>query len=281
MAELQEVRLETSTHRIGSVSNPNTVGEGALLAIKGSPIGWGTEFAGSTRIPATFNNLYSLKASCGRLPMHGVATGETSLPSHCSTIAIISWDFPLLKHMAMLSLGISAFGEDPLALDMPWRPSKIRELTLRRPVFAVLECDGNVQPQPPIRRALRSTIHSLRSAGYQVLQWDPPPHAAAVQSYFKIIGADGALATREQIKVSGEPPVPMLKDWYFNDPTPPLPLPDYLGLLRSQELYQADYQRYWKSTSTSISSRIPVDGVILPVCAHAACAENTLTYFGW
>jgi amidase len=249
--------------------------------MKGSPIGWGTEFAGSTRIPAVLNGLYSLKVSCGRLPMHGVAVNESSLPSRNVTIAMMSWDFAMLQHMAKLSLGVSNLDEDPVGIDMPWRQAKIRELSgTRRPVFAVLDSDGHVQPQPPIRRALRSTIHSLRSAGYQVVEWNPPPHAPAVQTYFKIIGADGARSTREQMRLSGEPPVPMLRDWYLREPAAPLPLPEYLDLLKSQERYQAEYQRYWKSTAQSTVTRLPVDGVILPVCANAACLENTLTYFG-
>ncbi len=248
--------------------------------MRGSPVGWGTEFAGSTRIPAVFNGLYSLKVSCGRLPMRGVANVRTSLPSHNSTIAMISSDFAFLQHIAKLSLGISNREEDPAWLDMPWRQSKIRELSMRRPVYAALEFDGHVQPQPPVRRALRSIIQHLRGAGYQVIDWNPPAHALAVETYFKIIGADGAQSTRDQIKASGEPPVPRLKDWYYNQAPQPLPLPDYLALLGSQEAYRAEYQTYWKSTANLTVSKLPVDGVILPVCANAACFENTLSYFG-
>ncbi|KAG9770943.1 amidase, partial [Aureobasidium melanogenum] len=287
----QSMMLAETTNNIhGSTHNPyNSIlssggaagGEGALLAMKGSPIGLGTEFAGSTRIPAVLNGLYSLKVSSGRLPIYGVAAARTSLPARNSTIAIISWDFALLQLSAKLSLGISNFQEDPGFLDMPWMQSKIRELSTRRPVFAVLESDGSVQPQPPIRRALRNTIQVLRSAGYQVIDWKPPEHAPAVETYFKIIGADGAQATREHIKASGEPPVPRLKNWYESPPPQPLPLPEYLALLESQENYQAEYQAYWRSTSNLVLSKLPVDGVILPVCADAACFENTLTYFGY
>jgi hypothetical protein len=57
-------------------------------------------------------------------------------------------------------------------------------------------------------------------------------------------------------------------------------LPDYLALLESQEEFQTEYQTYWKSTSNLTVSKLPVDGVIMPVCANAACLENTLSYFG-
>ncbi|KAK5482945.1 hypothetical protein LTR43_010003 [Exophiala xenobiotica] len=287
----QSMMLAETTNNIhGSTRNPHNRllssggaagGEGALLAMRGSPLGWGTEFAGSTRIPAVFNSLYSLKVSCGRLPMRGVANVRTSLPSRNSTIAMISWDFALLQHIAKLSLGISNREEDPAWIDMPWRQSKIRDLSMRRPVYAVLEFDGHVQPQPPVRRALRSVIQCLRGAGYQVIDWNPPAHAVAVETYFKIIGADGAQSTREQIKASGEPPVPRLKDWYYGQAPQPLPLPDYLALLESQEEFQTEYQTYWKSTSSLTVSKLPVDGVIMPVCANAACLENTLSYFGY
>src|ERR1700759_5297845 len=116
--------------------------------MKGSPFGWATEFAGSARIPAAFNNLFSLKVSSGRLPTLGVASSDSSLPSRNLTIAMMSRDFRFLQHMARLCLGAGAFEEDPLWIDMPWREKKVRELETRLPTFAVLECDGSVQPQP-------------------------------------------------------------------------------------------------------------------------------------
>ena len=40
----------------------------ALIALKGSPVGFGTDIGGSIRIPAAFNGLYGLRPSAGRLP---------------------------------------------------------------------------------------------------------------------------------------------------------------------------------------------------------------------
>lgn len=36
-------------------------GEGALIALRGSPVGFGTDIGGSIRIPAAFNGLYGLR----------------------------------------------------------------------------------------------------------------------------------------------------------------------------------------------------------------------------
>ena len=95
---------ETSNNIIGSTINPYnrnlfaggaSGGEGAILAMKGSPLGWGSDIgmlvyprppcsrevwylirtlAGSIRIPYAFNNLYGLRPSFGRLPASGMAT---------------------------------------------------------------------------------------------------------------------------------------------------------------------------------------------------------------
>ena len=46
-------------------------GEGALISLKGSPVGFGTDIGGSIRIPAAFNGLYGLRPSSGRLPYEG------------------------------------------------------------------------------------------------------------------------------------------------------------------------------------------------------------------
>jgi Asp-tRNA(Asn)/Glu-tRNA(Gln) amidotransferase A subunit family amidase len=46
-------------------------GEGALLAMGGSAIGWGTDIGGSIRIPAHFCGLYGLKPGSGRIALSG------------------------------------------------------------------------------------------------------------------------------------------------------------------------------------------------------------------
>lgn len=64
--------METVSHVWGETKNPyhtgtssggSSGGEGALLAMRGSPLGVGTDIGGSIRIPSAFNNLYGLKPS--------------------------------------------------------------------------------------------------------------------------------------------------------------------------------------------------------------------------
>ncbi|CAF5108596.1 unnamed protein product, partial [Rotaria sp. Silwood1] len=90
---------ETVNNIIGRTSNPynrllscggSSGGEGALLALHGSPLGVGTDIGGSIRIPASFSNLWSLKPSHGRLPYGNVRTtldGKESSASVCGPMA--------------------------------------------------------------------------------------------------------------------------------------------------------------------------------------------------
>jgi len=45
----------------GTSSGGSSGGEGVLLAMRGSPLGVGTDIGGSIRIPSAFNGLYGLK----------------------------------------------------------------------------------------------------------------------------------------------------------------------------------------------------------------------------
>ena len=66
------VRCETENPLWGLTTHPlkpeftpggSTGGEGALLALQGSLVGWGTDIGGSVRIPAHMCGLYGFKPS--------------------------------------------------------------------------------------------------------------------------------------------------------------------------------------------------------------------------
>ena len=249
--------------------------------MKGSPFGWATEIAGSARVPATFNKLFALRVSTGRLPIQGVASSNPTLPLCNASVAMISWDLPILQHISRICLGSQAYQEDSHWLDMPWREMKFRSFQYRPPTFAILLHDGNIYPQPPVRRALDITCRVLRQQGYQVVAWNPPPHAPAVENLFKIVGADGAADIRANILSSGEPPVQQLKTWFLESTrTQSLPTSDFWSLCKSRNDYVAAYHAYWRSSKNLTSNGHEVDGVIMPVVADAACLENGLDYFG-
>ncbi|KAI7240916.1 amidase family protein, partial [Hortaea werneckii] len=58
-------------HKLSLTAGGSSGGEGALLAMRGSPIGVGTDIAGSIRIPAYVNGVYGLKPTSRRIPYAG------------------------------------------------------------------------------------------------------------------------------------------------------------------------------------------------------------------
>lgn len=256
-------------------------GEGALQAMNGSPFGWATEIAGSARIPAVCNGLFALRACAGRLPTLGIASSSTTLPICGMTPAMISSSLPMLQHISRLVLGCKAFQEDSQWLELPWRDSKCKELERRRPRFAILHHDNHVRPQPPVQRALNFVREALSAHAYEVVEWDPPPHSPAVETLFRLIGADGGSEIRAQIKKSGEPPVKGLQSWY-REPgeAAKVPVEQFWSWSQQRTDYNTAYHAYWMKSELGTSPPQQVDGVIMPVTANAASYEHGLSYFG-
>jgi amidase len=62
METISNVWGETNgAYHSGTSSGGSSGGEGVLLAMRGSPLGVGTDIGGSIRIPSAFNGLYGLK----------------------------------------------------------------------------------------------------------------------------------------------------------------------------------------------------------------------------
>ena len=83
----------------------------------------------------------------------------------------MSTDLALLKYLMKCIIGKQNSLEDASLIDLPWRVSSISESqpTLDgRPVFAVLRCDGNISPHPPVQRALNMVVRALQRQGYEV-----------------------------------------------------------------------------------------------------------------
>lgn len=185
---------ETTNNIIGSTFNPYnrtlqvggaSGGEGALLALRGSPFGWGADIAGSVRIPATFNNLWGLRSSSGRISATGLASSLPGLPIADSVVGPMCADLPSLKHMMQWYLNCKTWEEDHKVIDLPWRESvyngaltEICHYDQRdgRLVFAVLATDEEVYPHPPVQRAMRMVTEALLQRGYEVIKWQPPSH---------------------------------------------------------------------------------------------------------
>ena len=177
---------ETINNIIGYTWNPrnrllsaggSSGGEGALLALKGSCMGFGTDIGGSVRIPAGFNGVFALKPSSGRIPYEGVANSMDGQGSLLSVIGPMATSIRSLKLSMQSVLETQPWLHDPLCVQLPWDDS-IHGKSLEQDslTFGILRHDGVVDLHPPVQRAIRLVEEAIKRNGYRTLEWTPPSH---------------------------------------------------------------------------------------------------------
>lgn len=182
---------ETFNNFIGYTNNPqnrhlaaggSSGGEGALIALKGSPVGFGTDIAGSVRMPASANGIYGFKPSACRLPYQGMATsldGQNTVLSAVGPLATSARDMRLVMR-SLLSTKPWLF--DPLVVELPYRDeaeNEARKLATDQLVFGIMAHDGAVTPHPPVARAMEIVRSTIEKMGHKVVEWTPPTHSRA------------------------------------------------------------------------------------------------------
>lgn len=147
-------------HNVDLSSGGSSGGEGALLAMRGSPFGIGSDLGGSIRIPASFCGVYGLKASSGFLPMRGVQYGISSPDlSLDGIIGPMGHSLRDLDYFLGHVLSRKLYLKDSDVIPMPYtglgtgkRPSSLK--------IGILKTYGMVQPQPPVSKVRKAIFPS-------------------------------------------------------------------------------------------------------------------------
>ncbi|KAL5334902.1 amidase signature domain-containing protein [Aspergillus crustosus] len=217
--------LDSANHLFGRTLNPqnpqltvggSTGGEGALLALRGSMIGFGTDIGGSIRIPAMCNGLYGFKPSNGRIPYGGQTDGQ---PKAKGRISIQATAGPIARSVADIDAVMRHlipraqwFGED--CIPGAW-PSPISSFGKNnRPItIGVLPSDGLVEPLPPISKVLYEVANALRrTPGVAVIDLPVPKALSKCQALAgRLMGVDGGITMLDLLESTGEPLIPWLQ----------------------------------------------------------------------
>lgn len=185
---------ETVNNIIGYTTNPknrnltsggSSGGEGALIGLHGSPVGFGTDIGGSVRIPAAFNGLYGIRPSAGRLPYGGMANSMDGQNSILSVVGPMSHSVASLRLVMRACLSQQPWLHDPLCLELPWRSDQEQQiqdiLDAKKPLaFGVMLHDGSLAPHPPVRRAVKMVQQTIERLGHHTISWTPPSHKRGV-----------------------------------------------------------------------------------------------------
>lgn len=286
---------ESVNNIIGYVWNPkdrnlsaggSSGGEGALIGLRGSPLGFGTDIGGSIRIPAAFNGLYGMRPSAGRLPYEGMANSMDGQNTILSVVGPLATSARSLRLAVKTLLSQSPWLHDPLVLELPWRSEQeqwILDIAAGKAgklAFGVITHDGVVAVHPPVARAVDIVVQTVKKLGHEVIEWKPPPTDRILNIGFTTWEYDGGADVHKAFALSGEPQAAQISDIYGTK-NPPM---DAIKIAETNVLkreVQKDYMEYWNSTKELTSTGRPVDAVIAPCAPFAAARPEQYTYYGY
>ncbi len=198
--------FETDNLIYGRTSNPYDVtrtpggssgGESALIAACGSPLGLGSDAAGSVRVPAAFCGIASIKPTSGRLPRTG------HVPPSGGWIEALWQIGPMARYTEDLVLAMrllaheddADFTSPPVAL---LDPPDLKTLRI-----AYFTDNGFAPCNPEIKAAVEQCARFFAAEGMIVEETRPPGVADAYDLELALLGADGADGIDQYLKDAG------------------------------------------------------------------------------
>ncbi|KAJ3501673.1 hypothetical protein NLJ89_g9232 [Agrocybe chaxingu] len=301
---------ETFNNVFGRTLNPynrsltpggSSGGEGALLAMRGSPLGVGTDIGGSVRIPSAFCGLYTIRPSYARLPYYGIANSLQGQESISSVLGPMANSLSGVKTFLTSVIGAKPWRLDPMVVPKPWSEAEW-ELSEHGGVggqlcFAVMWDNGVVRPHSPLVRAMRMVKEALEKAGHKVIDWEPHRHLGIYKNVELIFAADGNHDYLSECAKSGEPLITTMvpseeeeaSEGYAYEP-PYMLCRDLAGHppvhRNAYELWQLHNEKrelrkshldHWEKTVERAGTGRPVDAIISPAVAYAAVPHGLNT----
>lgn len=190
-------------------SGGSSGGESALISLRGSCLGIGTDIGGSLRIPAACTGVFTLRPSFGRFPTLRCRSGMGGQEAVQSVNGPLARTVDDVELEARAVVGARPWLHDPRVLPLPWREARLPE----RLRIAVMWDDGMVAPTPPVARALAATAERLAAAGHEVVGWDPRDQAQGLGLLGRMFVADGALSIKKELERTGEPMRPEMSQY--------------------------------------------------------------------
>ncbi|KAM0559871.1 hypothetical protein ACHAPJ_003819 [Fusarium lateritium] len=276
------MHLESDSHW-GRVLNPfnvhlsaggSTGGESALIAMRGSVLGLGTDIGGSIRGPSAFCGIYGFKSTSNTLPTRGYIKGAPppavlNVPLSTGPMCRSLRDMDLFMRCV---LSEKPHLSDPSVVPLPW--TGLKTPYDRRLKVGIVSDDGFIEPQPPVKRAVAWAKRVLSDIKYEGL--------VEVKD-FKVFGAeeawdlvrrlywpDGGQLTKNGILSSGEPIHP-LTEWIYKDAEGMHTAIDLTAMHKRRDDFRLAFAKSWADQD--------VDVIIGPSFVGPACAHDTAFYW--
>ncbi|TFK29470.1 general amidase [Coprinopsis marcescibilis] len=289
--------VETYNHIFGRTVNPHnrsltsggsSGGEGALVAMLGSPLGIGSDVGGSIRIPAGFCGVYGLRPSYSRVPYSNCRNSLEGQDSVLSVMGPIAPSISAIKLFMQSIMSKNPWLKDPLVIRKPWNEGEYHLAEHghgRSLCFAILWDDGIVVPHPPVKRALEDVKSALIAAGHNVVDWKPIKHFEICQTILDIFNAGATEDYATVCSATGEPVIGSMGLEVETEDDTPKEVPG----ISAYELWQVqktrrdlrqEYMDWWNSSEdwARTGTGRPVDAIISPLAPYAAPPHGGNTY---
>ena len=192
----------------GRTSNPydlertaggSSGGESALIAACGSPLGLGSDAAGSVRVPAAFCGIASIKPTTGRLPRTG------HVPPAGGWVEALWQIGPMARRVEDLQLAMELLA-GPDGLDFTSPPATLdatRSVSGLR--VAYFTNNGCAAVNSEVSRTVSQSAGVLSDCGMHVENAVPPGMADAYDLEMNLLGADGCAGLDAYVEALGAP----------------------------------------------------------------------------
>ncbi|KAL4727960.1 hypothetical protein ACLX1H_004664 [Fusarium chlamydosporum] len=258
-------------HNISLSAGGSTGGEAALITLRGSVLGVGTDIGGSVRGPAGFCGIYGYKTTSYMFPQRGF------LPEgFAAELNVLCSAGPMCTSLRDVDLMMSVISAsrpwlmDPRLVPIPWRSRLAGPEPLR---IGFMMNDGAIMPQPPVTRALEWAVSELRAKGFDVKPFQPYGAREAMKNIRLAYWPDGGKAVKEKLEAKQEP-MHDLTRWILKDAEGPgLDTAGIMNLRLARDDFRCRFAEHWESQN--------VDFVLCPVFVGPACSHETAFYWNY
>ena len=238
-------------------SGGSSGGEAALIAACGSPLGLGSDAAGSVRLPAAFCGIASIKPTSGRLPRTG------HFPPAGGWLEMVWQIGPMARRVEDLVEAMSILngpdGVDATVPDVPFRePAEVQLGDLR---IAFYTDNGFAAADGEVSAVVRAAASAIAPCAQSVTEARPACLANAYDLEMKFIGPDGGDGLRAGLRELGSKEAhPLLTGW--------------LDKLEQYRTDLAGLARYWSELDAYRAEMLrflrDYDAIVCPAYIHPA-----------
>ena len=283
------MHLETSNSLYGETVNPynrkltsggSSGGEGALLGLRGSCLGLGSDIGGSIRSPAANCGIYGFRPSSYRVPTYGWEPNMIGAEQIVAVLGPLSTSLEGIKIFMKTAIDAKPWLREPSLVPIPWRYDE-SQLPHGKLKIAVMWHDGVVKPHPPVTRALHHVVGELtKLKDVALVDWKPYNHDKAWEIIASLYFPDGGISLTEAIEASGEPWRPLSRFIIKENPyIRALSVEELWHWTKQREAYRSEYAQVWNDTASDDGGE--VDVILCPVGPGVAPMLNHAKYWGY